>query len=209
MENETKIFVSLLDCDFGKINEEVASVEEHADGVHFDVMDGHYVDNLTMGAPILRKIKTNLPIDVHLMVAHPSRRIPEFIEAGASMVSFQMEGSDNIERDIQMIQDGGAQAGIAIDGYTDIANADPFLDIVDYILVMSVQAGFGKQAFLSTSLDKVRYIRNKKPDLKIEIDGGINVDTVQQVKEAGVDILVSGSYIFGADNRQEAIAKLR
>lgn len=224
-----KIFPSLLSADFGKLNEEVASIEPFADGLHFDVMDGHFVQNLSFGIPVLKSIVTKLPVEVHLMVENPGERIPEFVKAGVQYISFHVEavhdcshmGGEGPEHrpwghcvdafweNFKMIQNGGAKAGLAIRPKTDMHKLDEFLEAIDYVIVMGVEPGFGGQPLIESTLEKVRYLKAKKPSLEVCIDGGMNEETAKKAREAGVDNIIAGSYIFGAADRKIAIEKLR
>lgn len=200
---------SILAADFGKLDDDIASVEEYIDGIHFDVMDGHFVPNLTIGAPVLECLKTKLPVDVHLMVTNPEDLIEDFAKAGAVMLSFHAEVSENPLATIKKIKDNGMQAGIALNPDTEFEKIQNILDELDYILIMSVFPGFGGQSFIPEVLEKIRKIRELKPNIDIQVDGGINAETAKLVTEAGANLLVAGSYIFGAENREEAIASLR
>lgn len=206
---DIKIFPSILAADFGALNADIATVESYIDGIHFDVMDGHFVPNLTVGAPVLKCLKTQHPIDAHLMVSNPDSLIEDFAKAGASMLSVHQEVCPNIQNTIQNIQKHKMLAGIALNPDTNIETIFPLLDQLDYILIMSVFPGFGGQKFIPEVLPKITQLRQIKPNLDIQVDGGINAETAQMVKEAGANLLVAGSYIFNASNRAEAIAKLR
>ena len=200
---------SILAADFGKLDNEIASVEEYIDGIHFDVMDGHFVPNLTIGAPVLECLKTKLPVDVHLMVTNPEDLIENFAKAGAVMLAFHAEVSENPLATIKKIKDNGMQAGIALNPDTEFEKIQNILDELDYILIMSVFPGFGGQSFIPEILEKIRKIRELKPNIDIQADGGINAETAKLAKEAGANLLVAGSYIFGAEDREEAIANLK
>lgn len=206
---EIKIMPSILSADFGRLDEEIASVEKWIDGIHFDVMDGHFVPNLTIGAPVMKCLKTKLPIDAHLMVTNPDDLIEAFSEAGASTLSFHAEVVKNPLKTIGKIKENGMKAGIALNpdtGFETIAN---ILDELDFVLIMSVFPGFGGQKFIPKVVGKIRQIREVKPKMDIQVDGGINAETARIVKEAGANWLVAGSYIFGSENREKAILKLK
>lgn len=204
-----RIQPSILAADFGKLDDDIATVEKHIDGIHFDVMDGHFVPNLTVGAPVLKCLKTKLPIDAHLMVTNPENLVEDFAKAGAKMLSFHIEVSQNPLEIIQKIKKNGMQAGIALNPDTDVKTIENILDTLDYVLIMSVFPGFGGQSFIHDVLEKIKKIRKLKPEINIQIDGGINAETSKLVREAGANWLVAGSYIFGAENREKAIKSLR
>lgn len=203
---------SILAANFQRLQEEVDSIEQHADWLQVDVMDGHFVPNLSFGAPVIKWIETDLLLDIHLMVSNPEERIEEFLEAGAKHISFHAEAAertDTKEALIAAIRDGGATAGIAINPKTPLSAVEDVLDDVDMLLVMSVQPGFGGQAFMPEVLDKVRAARQQYPDLMIQMDGGIDNESVGACIEAGANNFVSGSYIFKSEDRAAAIASLR
>ncbi len=209
MTKALQISPSILSADFGKLNEDIASVEPYVEVLHFDVMDGHFVPNLSFGAPILKCVQTELPVHCHLMVTNPEERLREFKEAGADCIIFHQEVVGNIPALIQTIRDMGMGVGISIKPQTSVETIAEFLPLLDQVLVMSVEPGFGGQAFIPESLDKIRELRRLKSDLDISVDGGINGQTATQAHEAGANILVAGSYIFKAADRLAAIASLR
>jgi ribulose-phosphate 3-epimerase len=202
---------SILSADFSRLQEEVASVEPYADWLQVDVMDGHFVPNLSFGAPVLKDVETTLPLDIHLMVANPEERIEEFLAFKPKNITFHAEVTDTEERHalIAAIRDGGATAGIALNPDTPLEDVDDVLSDVDLLLIMSVNPGFGGQEFLTHVLEKVRAARKKFPTMMIQMDGGIDNTTAPQCIEAGANNLVSGSYVFGSDDRAAAIASLR
>lgn len=204
-----QIAPSILSADFGKLNEEIASVEPYVDLLHVDVMDGHFVPNITLGPPVVRKIQTKLPLDLHLMIEHPEQYIDDFVDAGAASITVHMEACKHLHRVIQQIKAKGVKAAVSINPATPIESIQYVLDDVDMVLVMSVNPGFGGQKFIPGALEKIRKLREMKPDLDIEVDGGINDETARQCVEAGANVLVAGSYIFGADDRKAAIESLR
>jgi ribulose-phosphate 3-epimerase len=207
---------SILAANFARLGAEVAAVERGgADYVHVDVMDGHFVPNLTVGPAVVSSLKaaTRLPIDVHLMVEQPDRFVEAFVEAGAAMVSVHVEVSPHLDRTLSLIKGLGARAGVVLNPATPVGTLEEVADRVDYVLVMSVNPGFGGQAFLPSSASKVRRIRtlldeagNRAP---VEIDGGIDLDTVEQVVRAGAEILVAGSAIFRTPDPAAATRALR
>jgi ribulose-phosphate 3-epimerase len=210
MKNKIQIAPSILSADFGKLNEEIASVEEYADIISVDIMDGHFVPNITVGMPVVKCIKTKLPIECHLMIENPERYIEGFAKAGASIISVHFEATGaNTAAVLQKIRDLGCRASLAIKPATPAAAIEEFLPLMDACVVMSVEPGFGGQEFMPQALEKITFLRAKKPDLDIIVDGGINAETAKLCVQAGANILVAGSTIFTADNRISAIASLR
>ncbi|MBU0458073.1 ribulose-phosphate 3-epimerase [Patescibacteria group bacterium] len=203
---------SILSADLGKLQEEVASIEGSADWLQIDVMDGHFVPNLSFGTSVIKGIKTSLPFDVHLMVSNPADRVDEFIDIGAKNITFHAEAvkeSDTRQALIQKIKDGGATAGIALNPDTSLSEVDDVIDSIDLLLIMSVNPGFGGQEFIEDVLGKVKEAREKYPDLMIQMDGGVDDKTAPKCIEAGANNLVSGSFIFGSADRKAAIDSLR
>ena len=208
---------SILSADFARLGEEVDNVlKAGADWVHFDVMDNHYVPNLTIGPLVcsaLRKHGVIAPIDVHLMVQPVDRIVPDFADAGASLISFHPEASSHVHRTIQLIKSHGCKAGLVLNPATPVDVLDWVLDDLDMVLVMSVNPGFGGQAFISSALEKLRAIRKKidasgKP-IRLEIDGGVKADNIAEIAAAGADTFVAGSAIFNAPDYADVIAKMR
>lgn len=208
---KTIIAPSILAADFGHLQSEMDSIAS-ADWVQIDVMDGHFVPNLSFGAPVIRKLKTKLLIDVHLMVTNPADRIAEFLAAGARHISFHAEAVQS-EKDrtaiIKTIRAAGASAGIAINPETPVSAIEKTLEDIDLALVMSVHPGFGGQSFIPDVLEKVREIRRKYPALMIQMDGGIDLQSAPLARKAGAHNLVAGSAIFSAADRAGVIQKLR
>ncbi|MDA1209252.1 MAG: ribulose-phosphate 3-epimerase [bacterium] len=209
--NSIIIAPSILSADFSKLQDEVDSIEKFSDWLQVDVMDGHFVPNLSFGAPVAKWMKTDLLIDIHLMVANPADRVDEFIAMGAKNITFHAEVVEGTDRTalIQKIRDAGATAGIAINPETPLSAVDDVVGDIDLLLVMSVHPGFGGQSFITDVLDKVRAAHAAHPDLMIQMDGGVDDKTAPDCIAAGANNLVSGSYIFGAEDREEAIAALR
>ncbi|WP_415890315.1 ribulose-phosphate 3-epimerase [Neptuniibacter sp. SY11_33] len=215
--SDFKIAPSILSADFARLGEEVENVlAAGADYVHFDVMDNHYVPNLTIGPMVcsaLRKHGIEAPIDVHLMVKPVDRIIGDFIEAGASYITFHPEGSEHIDRSLQMIKDGGCKSGLVFNPATPLSHLEYVMDKVDMVLLMSVNPGFGGQKFIPGTLDKLRQAREminqSGCDIRLEIDGGVGIGNIREIAEAGADTFVAGSAIFNTDNYAETIAQMR
>jgi ribulose-phosphate 3-epimerase len=204
-----KIAPSILSADFGKLNEDISTVEDYVDYIHMDVMDGHFVPNLTFGAPVVKCIKSKKPLDVHLMIENPMEYIDDFAEAGAGVLTFHYESALNSRVLINMIKERGMKAGMSVKPGTDIKVLEEFLPELDWVLVMSVEPGFGGQSFMPSALDKIKWLREKAPKLDIAVDGGINEETGKLCREAGANVLIAGSYIFKAKDRVKAIESLR
>jgi ribulose-phosphate 3-epimerase len=207
---------SILSADFSRLGEEIEAVERGgATILHVDVMDGHFVPNLTVGLPVVKSVAraTKLPIDAHLMISEPGRYVEQFVEAGAKMVSVHVEADAHLHRTLATIKSGGAQAGVVINPATPIESLSEALPFADYVLVMSVNPGFGGQQFISTSVDKVRRLRQmieaRQLRTRIEIDGGIDLENIASVVAAGAEIIVAGSAIFGSANPEAAVRGLR
>lgn len=213
---KTTIAPSLLSADFGHLARAINTVEEGgADLIHLDVMDGHFVPNITIGAPVVKALRkeTSLPFDCHLMIEEPQRYIPDFLDAGADMISVHLEAERHLHRALAMIREGGALAGVAINPATSVQSLHDALDHCDYVLVMTVNPGFGGQKFIASGVEKIRYlrdmIRERQVKVKIEVDGGIDEGTAPRVSAAGATMLVAGSAIFGRPDPVEAIRTLR
>ncbi len=208
---------SILSADFARLGEEVDNVlAAGADVVHFDVMDNHYVPNLTIGPMVcqaLRDYGITAPIDVHLMVKPVDRIIPDFAKAGASIITFHPEASEHLDRSIQLIKEQGCQAGLVFNPATPLHYLDHVMDKLDVILLMSVNPGFGGQSFIPNTLDKLRQVKQKIEqsghDIRLEIDGGVKVDNIREIAEAGADMFVAGSAIFNKPDYKSVIDEMR
>lgn len=215
-KKEFKIAPSLLSANFTKLKDEISAVEAAgADLLHLDVMDGHFVPNLTIGPFIVEAIRecTKLPLDVHLMIENPEKYTEAFLKAGGNMISFHCEVSTASPNLAEQIKKGGAKAGIAINPNTDISKLNDYFNIVDFVLVMSVYPGFGGQKFIGETLEKIKKLaklrRERNFDFEIEVDGGINGANVSNLAKAGVDIFVAGSTIFKSLNYKQTIQQMR
>ena len=210
-----QIAPSLLSADFARLAEEIASVEDGADVLHLDVMDGHFVPNITIGPAVVKACRahTKKTFDCHLMISEPQRYIPEFIKAGANMISVHIEAEAHLQRALQLIRDGGAKAGIAINPATPAESLSTAIEFCDYVLAMTVNPGFGGQKFLEPVVAKIRQIssliRQRGLPVAIEVDGGVDARTAPSVVAAGATILVAGSAVFGQKDRPAAMRAIR
>jgi len=208
---------SILSADFARLGDDVANVlAAGADVVHFDVMDNHFVPNLTFGPMIcqaLRDYGIKAPIDVHLMVKNVDTLIPAFAKAGADIITFHPEASDHIDRSLQLIKDSGCKAGLVLNPATPLHCLDFVMDKLDVILLMSVNPGFGGQSFIPTTLDKLRLVKEKIKqsgyDIRLQVDGGVKANNIAEIAEAGADMFVAGSAIFSKDDYKVAIDDMR
>lgn len=208
---------SILSANFARLGEDVDAVlEAGADVVHFDVMDNHYVPNLTIGPMVcdaLRNHGVSAPIDVHLMVKPVDKIIPDFAKAGASIITFHPEASEHVDRSLGLIKEQGCQAGLVFNPATSLSYLDYVMDKVDVILLMSVNPGFGGQSFIPATLDKLRQVRQRIDasgfDIRLEIDGGVKVDNIGEIAAAGADMFVAGSAIFNSDDYAKTISDMR
>jgi len=207
---------SILSADFSKLGDEIKAVESAgADWIHADVMDGHFVPNITIGPLVVEAVRrvTDLPIDVHLMIENPDNYISAFAEAGASYISVQVETCIHLNHTVQLIKDCGAHAGVVLNPATPVSSLEWIIEDVDYVLIMSVNPGFGGQAFIPSSLEKIKALRKQIRDrglaALIEVDGGVNEKTISEIAAAGADILVAGSAIFGSADYQKIFQSFR
>lgn len=211
-----KIAPSILSADFSKLGEEILAVEAaEADWIHIDVMDGHFVPNITIGpAPIksLRKI-TRLPFDVHLMIKNPERYIDSFADAGSDVITVHVEAACHLHRVITQIKERGVKAGVSLNPATPLIQVEPILGNVDVLLIMTVNPGFGGQKFIEQSLPKIRKAReivnSMAPNVAIEVDGGVTIDNIKSIVEAGADIFVAGASVFGSGNYGKTIRAMK
>ena len=211
-----RIAPSILSADFSRLGDEVRAVERAgADLIHFDVMDNHYVPNLTVGPLVCAALKPHVkvPLDVHLMVKPVDALVPAFAKAGAGIISFHPEASDHVDRTIALIREHGCKAGLVLNPATPVSWLDHTLDKLDLVLLMSVNPGFGGQQFIRSVLPKVAEVRKRidalKRDIWLEVDGGVKAENIAQIAQAGADTFVAGSAIFGAKDRRDAVERMR
>ena len=211
-----RIAPSILSADFSKLGEEVKAVEAcGADLIHCDVMDGHFVPNITIGPMVIKALSkvTKLPLDVHLMIEKPERYIKEFIEAGSKMLTIHVEATTHLQRHIQHIKEQGVKAGVSLNPSTPLDVLEYILSEVDFVLIMTVNPGFGGQKFLRSMLPKIKQLRKmineKGLSAEIEVDGGIGVDNIKDASQAGADIFVAGNAIFGSGDYRKTIKEMR
>ena len=212
-----KLAPSILSADFARLGEQIDEVARAgADYIHVDVMDGHFVPNITIGAPVVASIRpvTSLPLDVHLMIEHPERYISEFVQAGADIITVHVEASPHLQSTIRLIKELGTRAGVSLNPATPLVTVEEFLPHVDLVLIMSVNPGFGGQSFIPETLPRIANMRKILDDrglsAELEVDGGINADNAPDIVEAGANVLVAGNSIFRAEEGiSQAIQRLR
>jgi ribulose-phosphate 3-epimerase len=217
MNRNIKIAPSILSADFSRLGDDIKLVDEGgADIIHYDVMDGHFVPNLTIGPLVLKDIRkcTELPIDVHLMITNPDQYIPDFAKAGADMISVHVETCPHLHRTIQLIKEHNCQAGVVLNPHTPLSTLDEILPVLDFVLIMSVNPGFGGQKLIPETLTKIAKLKKILQDrgldhIAIEIDGGVKLDNLKEVIDAGADIVVSGSGIYNTEDPQATIQQMK
>jgi ribulose-phosphate 3-epimerase len=211
-----KISPSILSADFSKLGEEVKAVEKAgADYIHIDIMDGHFVPNISIGPLIVKAVKkiASIPLDVHLMISDPDKYTDEFIEAGSDILTVHVEAATHLNRTITHIKERGIKAGVSLNPSTPLSSLDHILEYVDMVLIMSVNPGFGGQKFIANSIQKIEALRTiidkNKLDIEINVDGGINIDNIENVAAAGANVFVSGSGIYGTSNYKQTISLMK
>ena len=211
-----KIAPSILSADFSRLGEEVKAIDQAgADYVHVDVMDGHFVPNITIGPLVVKAIRpvTELPLDVHLMIENPDQYIPDFVRAGADIIVVHTEAVRHLHRTVQLIKSLGKKAGVSLNPATSLSALDIILPDLDLVLLMTVNPGYGGQSFIESSLPKIAELRQRINALdlpiELEVDGGVKVDNIEKIAAAGADVFVAGSAVFGGDNYQTTISRLK
>ena len=211
-----KIAPSILSADFSKLGEEILAIEAAgADWIHIDVMDGHFVPNITIGPGPLKSLRkiTKLPFDVHLMIENPDQYIDSFVAAGSDIITVHVEAVRHLHRTIAQIKEKGIKAGVSLNPATPLVQVEPILNDIDVLLIMTVNPGFGGQKFINSALPKIRKARemvnSMAPDVVIEVDGGVTLDNIKSIAEAGADIIVAGASVFGSGNYGQTIKEMK
>lgn len=209
---QIKVAPSILSGDFANMSVSVKNAQEWgADYIHFDVMDGVYVPNITFGMQMCKAVRpyTDLPLDVHLMIVHPEKYVEQFCDAGADIVSFHPDATSDILSTIEKIRNKGKKVGLVLNPDKNVSLIEPYFDKIDMVIIMGVYPGFGGQKFIPEVLEKVRYIRSICPDLDIELDGGVNEQNAKTITDAGVNILVGGSSVYQSNDPEKTIRRLK
>ena len=210
-----KIAPSILSADFSNLSRDIKAIEKEADLIHIDVMDGHFVPNISFGFPIMKALRkiTKLPLYVHLMISNPELYLERFMDAGADILSFHYEATQHVDMLVTRIKDRNVKAFLAINPHTPVAPLRIFLSKLDGVLIMTVNPGFGGQKFIDYCMEKIKILRSMadelKPDLDIAVDGGINMNNVKDVVKAGANVIIMGTEIFGSSNPNDTILKIR
>ena len=211
MQPKLIISPSILSADFANLERDIkVATDAGAEYIHVDVMDGHFVPNITIGVPVVKSLRsaTNAVLDVHLMISEPNQYIKAFLDAGADIINIHYESNFDFDYIYNTVKEYGKKIAMTINPETDVKVLDKYLHKLDMVLVMSVHPGFGGQKFIESSLDKIKYLREKCPLLDIEIDGGVSLDNAETVYKSGANVLVAGSAIFGAENPKEIVTKM-
>lgn len=206
---EIKIAPSILSADFGNLNHEIDGIQSHCDQIHIDVMDGHFVPNITIGAPVVKCLRTALPLNTHLMIENPMDFVEDFAKAGSDRIVIHVEAVEDLREAIEKINTLDVESGVSIKPGTLVSEVRDVLDIVDEVLVMTVEPGFGGQSFMEDVVPKIKELRELGFEGDIGVDGGINAETGKICRDAGANLLIAGSYIFKAENRVDAIYSLK